>query len=80
MTLETIRAFLGWSTLINWGFLLFYTLFMWLGRDFVYALHGRWFKLSRETFDAIHYSTVIAYKTAVILLCLVPYLALRIIG
>ena len=80
MTLETIRAFLGWCTLINWGFLMFWWLFIWLGHDFVHGLHGKWFKLSRESFDAIHYGAMAAYKTAIFLFCLVPYLALRIIG
>jgi hypothetical protein len=80
MTLETLRAFFGCCTLINWGFLLVWWLFFWLGHDLVYAIHHTWFKLSRESFDTIHYAVMAAYKTAIFLFCLVPYLALHIIG
>ena len=33
-----------------------------------------------ETFNAIHYAGMAAYKIAILLFCLVPYLALHLIG
>jgi hypothetical protein len=39
-------------------------------------MHTRWFKLSVETFDAIHYVGMATYKLGIILLNLVPLLAL----
>jgi hypothetical protein len=39
-------------------------------------MHTRWFKLSVETFDAIHYAGMATYKLGIILLNLVPLLAL----
>ena len=80
MTLEIVRSTLAWCTVINWGLLLLWLLFFIYGRDWMHRLHGRWFKLSYETFDAIHYAGMALFKTAIIVFNLVPYLALRIVG
>ena len=80
MTLELIRATLGWCAIINMGFLIVWGIFMITMPNFVYRMHTRWFKLSRETFDAIHYSGMAAYKIAIFFFNLVPYFALRIVA
>lgn len=80
MDLETIRAALGWCTLINWGLLVIWLLFLSFASDFVYNMHSKWIKVSREQFSAIHYGGMAAYKTAVFLFNLVPYIALRIVA
>jgi hypothetical protein len=80
MTLEIIRAALGWCAIINMGLLLVWAFFVIVAHDFVYRIHTRWFKLSRETFDAIHYSGMAAYKLSIFMFNLVPYFALRIVG
>ncbi|MGJ0484794.1 MAG: DUF6868 family protein [Methylomicrobium sp.] len=38
----------------------------------IYRLHTRWFKLSVETFDAIHYSGMAIYKVGVLLFNVAP--------
>ena len=43
-------------------------------------MHTRWFKLSVESFDAIHYAGMATYKLGIIFLNLVPLLALWIIA
>jgi hypothetical protein len=43
-------------------------------------MHTRWFKLSVETFDAIHYAGMATYKIGVLLFNLVPLLALYLIA
>lgn len=40
----------------------------------------RWFSLSREQFDSLHYAAMAVFKMGVLLFNLVPYLALRIVG
>jgi hypothetical protein len=60
--------------------LLVWFLFFILARDFMHRLHGRWFQLSRQQFDIIHYSGMGIFKLGIILLNLVPYIALRIVG
>ena len=51
-----------------------------LARDFMQRLHGRWFQLSRQQFDVIHYAGMAVFKLGIILFNLVPYVALRIVG
>lgn len=80
MTLETIRAFLGWCTLINYGVLVIWFLAFLFARDWMRQLHTRWFSLPAAHFDAIHYAGMGLYKLGIFLFNLVPYIALRIIG
>ncbi|MCF8067842.1 MAG: hypothetical protein K9L30_04585 [Desulfobacterales bacterium] len=80
MTLEIIRSAFAWCALINMGLLLWWVLFFILARDWMYNLHGKWFKLSDEKFDAIHYSGMALFKVGIFLFNLVPYFALRIVG
>ena len=80
MSLETIRAALGWCTLLNWAILLLWLLFFKLGRDWVYRIHSKWFRLPSEHFDTIHYGGMAFFKMGIILFNLTPYLALRIVG
>jgi hypothetical protein len=80
MTLEILRDVLGWCTLINIALMLWWVLVILFARDFVYRMHYKWFKLSDESFDRIHYSGMAFYKILIFVFNLVPYLALRIIG
>lgn len=76
MTVELIREFLGWGTFINFAVLLIWFLWFILAHDRVYRLHVRWFSLSVERFDAIHYAAMAFYKLCIILFNLVPYIVL----
>jgi hypothetical protein len=79
MTIEEIREVLGWCTLINLGLLLWWFLFISLAYDWVYKFHSKWFNLSSEKFDAIHYTGMAIFEIGIFLFNLVPYLALRIV-
>ena len=80
MNIETLRDALLWCAVINYGVLLVWFLFFILARAFMHRLHGRWFRLSSEQFDIIHYGGMAIYKLGIILFNLVPYVALRIVG
>ncbi len=80
MTLELVRDALGWCGVLNIGMLLFWWLFFVFGHDLMYRMHGKWFKLSVEKFDAVHYQGMLFFKAGIFRLCIVPYLALRIVG
>jgi hypothetical protein len=45
-------------------------------RGWLYGLHSRWFRLSSDSFDVIHYGGMAAYKIGILLLNLVPLAAL----
>ena len=76
MTTNEMKEVLLWCVGINYGVLL-----VWFGvfvyaHEWIYRLQTRWFKLSVETFDALHYAGVSIYKIGIILLNLVPLVAL----
>jgi hypothetical protein len=76
MSTNEIRGILLWCVGINYG-----VLFIWFGayvfgHDWLYRWHARWFKLSIETFDAIHYAGMSIYKIGILLLNLAPLAAL----
>jgi len=79
MTIELTREVLLWCTLINYGLLIWWFLFFRFAHDWMHQLHGRWFRLPTENFDAIHYVGMAIYKLGIFLFNLVPYVALRIV-
>jgi len=80
MTLEILRDTLLWCTVINYGILLCWALVFINGRDWMHRLHGRWFRLSPERFDTIHYAGMAVYKLGIFLFNLVPFIALNMVG
>ena len=80
MSIETARDALLWCAVINYGVLLLWFLVFRAAHDRLHRFHGRWFRLSAEQFDAIHYGAMAVYKVGVLLINLVPYVALRIVG
>ncbi len=80
MTIDLVRDALLWCFIINIGILLWWFLFFTLARDWVYQFHGKWFKLSVDKFDAIHYAGMAFFKICIFLFNIVPYFALRIVG
>jgi hypothetical protein len=60
--------------------LLWWAMFLLLAHDWTYRLHSKWFKISAEQFDTIHYAGIAIFKLGVFMFNLVPYFALRIIG
>lgn len=76
MTLTTLQTFLGICVLLNWGVLLLWAGLFIGAHDWLFRLHGRWFSTTVSDFDRLHYAGMMGYKLAIILFCLVPYLAL----
>lgn len=80
MTSGAITELLLWSLAINYAILL-----VWLGalawfREPVRRLHRRWFRLSDELFDAMHYGAMAAYKLLIIVFNLTPLVAIQLLG
>ena len=76
MTPADIKTVLLWSLVINYGLLsLWFSTFV-FGHDALFELHRRWFRLSLETFDTIHYAGMALYKIGIFLLNVAPLLAL----
>jgi len=77
ITIKSLRTFLGWCVVINLGMLLYWFLAITFAHDFVFMVHTRWFTISEESFDTIHYAMMTCYKLVVMIFNLVPYLVLR---
>jgi hypothetical protein len=78
MSIELVRGFLLWCAIVNYGLLLWWFLLFVLAHDWMHRLHGRWFRLSAESFDTIHYAGMALYKIGILLFNIVPYVALHI--
>jgi len=79
LSLDAIRDALLWCFVINMGLLLLWSLFLTLAHDWVYRMHSKWFNVSVEKFDAIHYAGISFFKIIIFAFNLVPYLALLIV-
>ena len=80
MTTNEIKHILLWCVGLNYMFLLIWFGVFVFAHDWMYRIHGRWFKLSVEAFDVIHYAGLGVYKIGIILLNLVPLVALRLVS
>lgn len=80
MTHDELRIFFGWCTVINVAFLFYWSLMFVCARGFVYKVHTRWFKLSDERFDALHYGGLAFYKIVIFVFNLAPWVALTVMG
>ncbi len=76
MSVSELQTFLFWCAGINYAILLAWFGVFVFAHDWVYRRHSRWFKLSRETFDALNYGGVAAYKIGIMLFVVVPLIAL----
>ena len=80
MSIEVTRTFLLWCTILNYGILLLWFLVFVFAHDWILRIHVRWFRLSSEQFDAIHYVGMAIFKIGIMLFNLVPLVVLHIIG
>jgi hypothetical protein len=74
------RGALLWCAVINYAVLLVWFAVFLSGHDWLYRMHTRWFRVSPDQFDAVHYGAMAVYKLGILLLNVVPYVALRIVG
>ncbi len=80
MTMNELKDLLMWSTALNFGVILLWVGLFIFAHDFIYRIHSRWFRLSVETFDALHYLGISIYKIGVLILNLVPLFVILILS
>ena len=66
-----------WCLVFNYVFLIMWFLVFKFAHDRIYDLHSRWFRISIETFDTVHYLGMSIYKIGILLFNLVPLIALH---
>ena len=77
MTIEQLTVFLGWSTVINAGLMLWAVIALAVMPDLVYKMQGLVSKLSREDLEKAMYHFLGLFKLGIIFLNFTPYLVLR---
>lgn len=66
-----------YSFLISYFILIFWFSMILLLKDWVYDLHCKWFSMSKEDFDKIHYFLMGFYKLLIFVMFMIPYLSLK---
>jgi hypothetical protein len=74
-----LTDFLLWCTVLNYLILVLWFIAFTVGHDWMFQLHGRWFRLTADQFDRLHYGAMATYKVGILLLNLVPLIALTIL-
>ena len=80
MDIQTLTAFFMWCTILNLALLVLSLLICLGAGDWIYSMHGKWFSISRETFNVAIYSFLGLYKVFILVFNLIPYIALLIVG
>lgn len=78
LTPEILIGFLGWSTLINFTFLLITTLAIMFFKESIIKIHSELFNLNKEDLGRAYFNYIALYKILIIVFNLVPYIALKI--
>ena len=79
-TIEVIREFLGWCSVINIVLLIFSAILIIRIRKSVAILHGKMFNLDENYLSQAYFQYLGQYKIAIIVFNIVPYLALKFMG
>ena len=80
MDLHALQSFFGWCTVLNFSLLVFTGLICAAAGDLIYPIHKAMFSISRDEFNVSIYRWIGSFKIAIIVLCLVPWIALEIIA
>ena len=79
-SLETLTAFFGWCTVLNFGFLVLVFLLVTTMRGAMAGMHSRMFGVSEADLPRIYFQYMANYQTAILVLSLAPYVALKLMA
>ena len=77
-SIETVREFLGWCSVINIAMLFLSTLMLTIMRGWIIKIHSSMAGVSETDLPRIYLEFLGNYKMLIIILNIVPYIALRI--
>ena len=73
------EQFFMWASIINYGILILWFIFVSVGKDLAYGIHGKIFDISREQFNLVNYSLMGFYKLSIFLFFIIPWIVIRFI-
>ena len=79
-TIEAMREFLGWCSVINIGILILATIKLVLFRGPISSIHAKMFNLDESDLSRAYLQFLAQYKIALLVFSIVPYFALRIMS
>lgn len=79
MTQETLTAFFGWMTVLNFGLLAFTAILFLMLKDWIAHTHHRLYGIGEAEVKRLYLDWMGRYKLLAIVFGLMPYLALRIV-
>ncbi len=77
MNLTKLRSLLGWCCVLNFGLILFYSIFFLFGQEWINALVSSFLHVPEEGLSNLWIGAIGLWKILVIVFFLVPYIALR---
>jgi hypothetical protein len=80
MSVDAVRAFFMWCTIINGSLFILAFLITAYAGDWVYRMNSVWYRMPRETFNVVIYCFIGLFKLFLLMFNVVPFLALLIIG
>jgi len=80
ITLEILREFFGWCSLISIGLLMFSAIFIVLLRQPIARMHAKMFGLEESDLSRAYFQYLAQFKIAIIVFNIVPYFALRVMS
>jgi hypothetical protein len=78
MNIETIREFLGWCTIINYGLMILAFLKVYVLRNTLAQFRQELFGLDEESVRRLQAQFFVNYQLVIIVFTLTPYIALSI--
>ena len=79
-TIEAIREFFGWCSVINIGLLILATIKLVLFRDPISSIHAKMFNMDKSDLSRAYLQFLAQYKITILVFSIVPYFALRIMS
>lgn len=79
MTPETLTAFFGWMTVLNFAVLLLSTLMVVALQDRIASIHGRMFQMEKAEVRKAYFKYLANYKILTLIFCLMPWIALKLV-
>ena len=79
-SIETIREFLGWCSVINLGMLIISTIVLMIMRSWIIKIHASLTGVTEAELPRIYIEYLGNYKILIIMFNVVPYIALSIMA
>lgn len=80
MNIDTLATFFGWMSVITVSVLALTALVMLLARGWIAGIHGKMFDLDEQTLRLAYFQYLSRFKIVVIVFCVAPYIALKLMS